>query len=187
MSISGQAFFGDKTMKAPRFFIALAVALFSGAILATDGQCQGVFNAEVVDFKQVDKIPDALAGRYERVFADLKEIDALDGARIFTFDFDLDSKTEAQFVRIDSALCSADGQCQTDLYNITANPPRLIFSAIVGDIAVQTGDIVAAPGEHYPGLLTNVGDFDAKTRIVANPKDAKLWNWDGKMYLPTNW
>ena len=175
-------------MKAPPFSAVLAVALFTGAISVTEGQCQSTnFNAEVVEFKQVDKLPDEIAGRYEKAFADLKDIDALKSARLFTFDVDLDSKTEALFVRIESDLCSADGQCQTDLYNITANPPNLIFSAIVRDVAVQTGDIVAAPGEQYPSLLTNVPDVDKKTRRVLNPKAAELWKWDGKSYLPAHW
>jgi hypothetical protein len=144
----------------------------------------------VVQFEQVSTLPAEIADQYQKTLADLKELDALESARFFTFDVDLNSHTTGLFVQIrSSALCSADDKCPTDLYDTTAKPPQRLFTVIARDVAVQTGDIVAGPGEQYPSILTNIpkADWEQGTNRVLHPEHAKLWKWNGREYAPAKW
>ena len=178
-------------MRASQLAVALAVGFSAGALSVTACRCQTAnFNAEVVQFEQVSALPAEIIGQYEQTMSDLRELDALESGRFFTFDVDLNSRTTGLFVQIrSSAICSADDQCPTDLYDTSAKPPHRIFSAIVRNVAVQTGDVVAVPGEQYPSLLTNIpkADWDEHTNRVINPEHAKLWKWNGKVYEPAEW
>ena len=182
---------GQAPMRLSQLAVTLATGLSAWTLSVAACQCQATnFNAEVGRFEQVPALPAEVIGQYEKTLEDLKALDELQGTRFFTFDVDLNSKTTGLFVQIrSSAICSSDEQCPTDLYDTASTPPHRIFSAIAHNVAVQTGDIVAAPRESYPSLLTNIPktDWDEKTSKVLNPEHAKLWKWNGKEYTPAKW
>ena len=179
-------------MRALRPAIVLLVGFFVVMLPVAAGHCESPqFTAELLEFEQAKSPPAEVISQYEKLISDLKELGDLGDTKFLALYVDLNSSTKGLFVRVETpALCSAGGQCPTDLYDVSTKQPRRLLSVIAQNIALQTGgDIVAAPGEQFPNILTNIppDDVEAHTNRIINPTAGKLWKWNGEQYKPTKW
>ena len=158
------------------------------SIVFSGGNYARTEEVTVLGFERTSELPDRIAGNYEQLTSDSKEA-GVPPPSFYVAYYDLQHNGEKDvFVRAENAIsCSANGQCQIDLYARDDMGYRKIFSVIAQNIGLIASP--TAPRNSYPILLTNIPvgqSFAERTLALDTSKVGAVWRWNGKSYEPAH-